>query len=1129
MEHYRFFDSVDGEDERSYTADEFAEYFRQLITSGIFNGGNNLQVICSGADMNISILPGYAWLEGYLYKIDVEPLALTLDAAHSELDRIDRVAIRLEKRLEHRYVRAFILKGTPAQTPDAPAITRDENTYELSLAQVRVIGGRSLVAQSEITDERLNTQVCGLANSLITADTTEIYSQFNDYLNSYKTTKNNEYNAWIADIQNAWDAWFAGQQIEGFLTGADKGAPGGVASLDGQGNVPLEQLGNIDITNIKKKFDSVEEGLLKNDLVEIRDGVVRRVNFENPFKAIANLDCYYKGASMVSTSYSSNLLIEALTEDTFIVHYLSYDNNLPTVRVGKWMPGEISPNNVEWGDALIYHTSAVTWQQFKKLANGDLILIALVGGVTTVYYLDINAANKTVSIGYSQSLNNGTNSNYAESAFIEDDRLLVVYTDIPNNSYVCGQVINIDTANKTFTVGGKYTLATETSTYPQIALDDNYQGVLAWRNSSNHLKAVPVTILGDVINIGTSYTVQTTAITYSIGAFYHNGRYYFVSEISSKPALSFHVLSISGNNIVVDSIKDTKPVARFQATYLSSKHYSFMTYGDNIYFTMCYTNDANNKSEILVSYDINSLDLNFTAPVSANGSSSKKSAGISILGDDVSVISNDGSYRLGLYKTKVTGKGQFNIFDFKGLHVSDGSGYGRIVSLSDERVAILSIGAREDNSLDNTYYTVFFYEYENGAWERVASYEFITNATSTSTYAIDFDERSIVVVFDGYASTGTTGYKRRIFFIRLNQDYSVYFAKNENAALSDDTTSAVGSLIKMQDGYLLFVYSKSGTAPINQKIYAQTIRIMNCDTSNPIISYGSETSKQLTTGAVYYLSASKVNDTTVVVIGSWSDPDAGQEQVNWLTINLNGTSMVFGGTGAIIKSSAFVSAPKGDYFKVLSVGNDRFVFFCRSSTLLVENTLIAGLGFVCDNGINVELKSLTSLLNGAAYYHPFSIYHENDVVYLSYTVSSATYSVAISIANDRLKLLWGNAILTSEIAQTSPGLLGPYHIEPIKIDGKLLVPLTGSYKNQYHFHGLLEIESPPTNPKDIIGLYRGNGEVAFSGYLDGFEGLVSGKDYYLKLEDLSISDKESVFKVGRALSETELLLCMEVL
>ncbi len=215
---FRFFDSIDGEDERHYTADEFAEYFRQLISSGIFNGGTNLQVTCSGTNMNLSILPGYAWLQGYLYKIDTEPLTLTLDAADPTLDRIDRVVIRLDKRLEHRYVKAFILKGTPAETPLAPVITRDENIYELSLAQVRVIGGKSFIEGGEITDERLNTQVCGLANSLVTADTTEIFNQFQAWYNSRTTQYQEAWNEWFTTRQNQyegdWQQWWQDNPAE---------------------------------------------------------------------------------------------------------------------------------------------------------------------------------------------------------------------------------------------------------------------------------------------------------------------------------------------------------------------------------------------------------------------------------------------------------------------------------------------------------------------------------------------------------------------------------------------------------------------------------------------------------------------------------------------------------------------------------------------------------------------------------------------------------------------------------------------------------------------------------------------------------------------------------------------------
>jgi hypothetical protein len=69
MERYRFFDSVDGEDEREYTADEFAEYFRQFIRNGIFTGGENLKVETDEQDMKVNIKPGYAFIEGYKKQI----------------------------------------------------------------------------------------------------------------------------------------------------------------------------------------------------------------------------------------------------------------------------------------------------------------------------------------------------------------------------------------------------------------------------------------------------------------------------------------------------------------------------------------------------------------------------------------------------------------------------------------------------------------------------------------------------------------------------------------------------------------------------------------------------------------------------------------------------------------------------------------------------------------------------------------------------------------------------------------------------------------------------------------------------------------------------------------------------
>lgn len=198
-EHYRFFDSVDGEDERYYTADEFAEYFRQFIRNGIFNGsGDNLQVGAKGQDMRTFIKPGYAWIEGYLYKIDIEPLELYHPMAHASLDRIDRVVIRLDKTLKNRFVKAFVLTGTPAETPQVPELTRNENIYELSLAQVRVLAGKSFIEAYQITDERLNPEVCGVVTHLFEqVDTTEIFNEWQLYLNARRAHGDTEFTAWL--------------------------------------------------------------------------------------------------------------------------------------------------------------------------------------------------------------------------------------------------------------------------------------------------------------------------------------------------------------------------------------------------------------------------------------------------------------------------------------------------------------------------------------------------------------------------------------------------------------------------------------------------------------------------------------------------------------------------------------------------------------------------------------------------------------------------------------------------------------------------------------------------------------------------------------------------------------------
>lgn len=217
MELSRFFDAepiisdtgdIVGYD-REYKADEFAEYFRMVLTDGILNGGTNLQVYCTNENMNIKIKPGFAWIRGYLYKVDDAELELTHEPADVQNDRIDRIVVRWE--LEKRKIYAAILKGDPRENPSPPALVENKKIKELSLAQVRIIKGKSFIQSSQITDERLNTNVCGVVNSLISADTTEIFNQFQAFLNEKKIEYPAQWKTWFdfvtSDYENRVSVW----------------------------------------------------------------------------------------------------------------------------------------------------------------------------------------------------------------------------------------------------------------------------------------------------------------------------------------------------------------------------------------------------------------------------------------------------------------------------------------------------------------------------------------------------------------------------------------------------------------------------------------------------------------------------------------------------------------------------------------------------------------------------------------------------------------------------------------------------------------------------------------------------------------------------------------------------------
>jgi len=169
-EHFSFFDPViqiDGTYDREYNAQQFTNYFKTLVTTGVLKGERNqLKLTATGTTMQTKVDTGVAYILGRYYEND-SLKELTHDTESLGVSRIDRVVIRMDLNTEARYVKTFIKKGAPSQNPVPPTLTQTQTVYEISLAQVRVVGGQTFIAANAVTDERGTNVICPWASSNI--------------------------------------------------------------------------------------------------------------------------------------------------------------------------------------------------------------------------------------------------------------------------------------------------------------------------------------------------------------------------------------------------------------------------------------------------------------------------------------------------------------------------------------------------------------------------------------------------------------------------------------------------------------------------------------------------------------------------------------------------------------------------------------------------------------------------------------------------------------------------------------------------------------------------------------------------------------------------------------------------
>lgn len=149
-----------------YTQPDFAKLMSDSMGNGYVKGVRD-ELVVSATDpttMSITVGLGRGYIQGYSFDVEDTVYPVEISPADSNNPRIDRIVARLSV-TANKNITLISLSGTPEASPTAPSLLRTSETYDISLAQVYVGAGVTSITSENITDERNDMLVCGVAGA----------------------------------------------------------------------------------------------------------------------------------------------------------------------------------------------------------------------------------------------------------------------------------------------------------------------------------------------------------------------------------------------------------------------------------------------------------------------------------------------------------------------------------------------------------------------------------------------------------------------------------------------------------------------------------------------------------------------------------------------------------------------------------------------------------------------------------------------------------------------------------------------------------------------------------------------------------------------------------------------------
>lgn len=316
-----FFNAIEtgeGIYDKTYDAEDFAQYFATFIGNGVFiNPSNQLKVIPK-TGLTVTVKAGKAFIDGYWYELD-EDMDITLTANGTSNTINDVIVCTLNK--SNRTITTVKKESVSSTLP-----VNNGTMHELILAVVSVGVGVSSLTASNITDTRPDNTYCGYVGALIEqVDFGNLFDQMES-----------QFNVWFDEMKGQLTTDAAGNlqtQINGLKEQVE--------------NVVTQINGNTGILEVTKTYDG---GVSETDFFEYPEGFdsdnsyiksfsMKRISGGNSntsyFSGIN--DWYYPGASytqnvslMCITNKDFKLSSESVApRDVIRFHIDSYSNRTP--------------------------------------------------------------------------------------------------------------------------------------------------------------------------------------------------------------------------------------------------------------------------------------------------------------------------------------------------------------------------------------------------------------------------------------------------------------------------------------------------------------------------------------------------------------------------------------------------------------------------------------------------------------------------------------------------------------------------------------------------------------------------------------------------------------------------------